>query len=1840
MLGKKEKKLNLNEIERVKQRFSIRKYSFGVTSVLLGLSFIFGPASPVKADTTTDTQTAAVTAKANKDTGQSEATTAETATSAAASTATSEATSSTTSTASAETSAASSEASSQASTEKTSTDSTAASEASKTTDTSEEKKTTESTASTASSETSEDTNNVNSNAIVSAAAVASAPATNTESNASAAASDNTSDGASTADSTASCEAKQTSDASTADSSVNTEATTEVKATPALAVANTSATDNNTKVDQTVIQGESLVMSTDKIGNLGNEDNQIVVTVAVTGNAGDVFTLKIPTNTTSKTKSVLYGVNDVTPLPNADTTTTLDSENGYYIITDTLTSSSSINQKITLTPYRNDGFDGTTTDYIIESESIGNREFTMTLTGQDESGNDLGTATATFTQVMNPQMTPSLNRYPATEDMSEILPNTDYTYQLSLKETTGIISDAQWPIQRVIKSINYGTTITIPVPSSFKLNVDATMAKNAFTDQTTITQAGIGKNIVISVPKGSGESQSNGNAPYYLIGQYVVDGTVKETVSADSPITIDQNLNDEQSKKLIGNAQITWVDKINSEAQLGTAKLSIRGAWEGFTLGLHDVANRLSNFYVENASTYDITDAAFTFDMADGFNATGIKTSAIKGTTSYNYELTYADGTTSTGTVAAGDTINANGSSPIRKAVLRPDVFAAKARTGNQYYMTYAMRSNPDDLFYILGTLAEKYDNGTAVKVGDKLTNSMTVTSSMLKTATIAYPQTIVPDQPTGFIASGSYIGRAGETNKYEIVNGSNAEWGTYIIKKPVIYLKLPQYAIFNRAASTIDGDPEITVFAVDNGDAQVIKLDYSKTDYVFDTSKQIFRISVDISDDAIPGLYQGLSFITTDSQMTLIKLAKDDKLYKAEYTEGIVSDKTYISNTTSLRVMQSSEEFTIGATSKGNQDGIFKNKGVSDTTGTDDMTFKLTPKNTTNHSLTNVRIYTNIPSEANVVLTGPVSTDKANVWYATSAVDLTSNTEETGLTWLTADQVTDWSTIKSIKFGMDTFDKTTQANKTSFEIPVKDLSLQGDVGKTLTLGYKTYSDDFVTPIKKAVATSIVITGPVSESKEIKRTINVHLPSGETQTTTQVVTVTRTGQMDETGAVTYGDWTTGSWDEFTAPTVKGYTPSQSSVEAATVDSTMSDVTVDITYTGDAQKARVDYLDEDNSNAVIQSSDELTGLTNEAIPYSTADVIKALQEKGYVLVTDNFPSGATFDDDVAVDQIFTVIFKHGQEDTTRTQNVTQNVTYVVPDGFDKPADSAQTLTFTQTGKKDLVNGTVTWDAVDDQSFVEVVSPTIAGLTPDKTVVDASDVTPDFTGDKTSTVTVTYTADAQKATVVYVDQDNNNVEVANSGELTGVSKGTIVYSTADTIKALEEKGYVLVTDGFPTDSTFDTDSALDQVFTVVLKHGHEATTRTQNVTQNVTYVVPDGFDQPADSTQTLSFTQTGTKDLVTGNIVWDNVDNQSFNAVTSPTIAGLTPDKTVVDASDVTPDFTGDKTSTVTVAYTADAQKATVVYVDQDNNNAEVANSGDLTGTSKSTINYSTVDTIKALEEKGYVLVTDGFPTDATFDTDKNIDQVFMVVLKHGQEASTRTQNVTQTVTYVVPDGFDQPTDSTQTLSFTQTGKKDLVTGTVTWNAVDDQSFAEVVLPTIAGLTPDTTEVAASDVTPDFMGDKTSIVTVTYTADAQKAKVVFIDQDNNNAEVANSGDLTGTSKSTINYSTANTIKALEEKGYVLVTDGFPTDAVFDTDSTVDQVFTVVLKHGQEATTRTQNVTQTVTYVVPDGFDKPADSTQTLSFTQTGTKDLVTGNIVWDNVDSQSFTAVQVPV
>ncbi|MFI3159792.1 CshA/CshB family fibrillar adhesin-related protein, partial [Streptococcus suis] len=493
---------------------------------------------------------------------------------------------------------------------------------------------------------------------------------------------------------------------------------------------------------------------------------------------------------------------------------------------------------------------------------------------------------------------------------------------------------------------------------------------------------------------------------------------------------------------------------------------------------------------------------------------------------------------------------------------------------------------------------------------------------------------------------------------------------------------------------------------------------------------------------------------------------------------------------------------------------------------------------------------------------------------------------------------------------------------------------------------------------------------------------------------------------------------------------------------------------ITYKALEQKAVIQYLEE-GSNKVLSPADEVTGLADQPIVYSTADTIALIKERGYELVQDNFPTNATFDRDTTSPQVYTVVFREkvvtttpdnpqtpgtpvdptnpdgpkwpdGLKESDLNQTVTRTIKYKYEDGSEAQPDVVETLTYKRTATVNLVTKEVTygdWTSADDD-FDKVDTPAIAGYTPDKASVAAVQDVPATATD--TEVTVTYVKDVQTATITY--QDENGQQLGGVDEVTGKSGEPINYTTTARITELTNQGYEVVTDGFTKEGgqVFDTDKDTPQTFTVVVKakvvpvdpsnppipgtpvdpnnpngpkwpDGLKESDLNQTVTRTIKYVYEDGSEAQPDVVETLTYKRTATVNLVTKEVTygkWTSTDDD-FDKVDTPAIAGYTPDKASVAAVQDVPATATD--TEVTVTYVKDVQTATITY--QDENGQQLGGVDEVTGKSGEPINYTTTARITELTNQGYEVVTDGFTKEGgqVFDTDKDTPQTFTVVVK---------------------------------------------------------------------------------------------------------------------------------------------------------------------------------------------------------------------------------------------------
>ena len=271
-----------------------------------------------------------------------------------------------------------------------------------------------------------------------------------------------------------------------------------------------------------------------------------------------------------------------------------------------------------------------------------------------------------------------------------------------------------------------------------------------------------------------------------------------------------------------------------------------------------------------------------------------------------------------------------------------------------------------------------------------------------------------------------------------------------------------------------------------------------------------------------------------------------------------------------------------------------------------------------------------------------------------------------------------------------------------------------------------------------------------------------------------------------------------------PTISGYT-------AKVVPATPGDLSSDtkVVYVKNDQKASVVYRDETSGSTLETVA--LAGKSGEAVNYSTAERIKHYQDLGYVLVTDGYPAGASFDLDSTVDQAWTVSFKRVALDfnpdnahepgtpiypnqpngpkwpakDAYLKDVTYTVHYASKDSNAKlPADSVQKAQWKRSLTLDSVTGDILtageWKA-DKTKFDLVITPLVNGYFADKGRVASQDVTMD-----SKVETVTYTKFGK---IIAVDEKGNPIP--------GVEAVTYTNDPNDPTKAAmtlvpEVKGY----------------------------------------------------------------------------------------------------------------------------------------------------------------------------------------------------------------------------------------------------------------------------------------------------------------------------------------------------------------------------------------------------------------------------------------------------------------
>lgn len=1098
------------------------------------------------------------------------------------------------------------------------------------------------------------------------------------------------------------------------------------------------------------------------------------------------------------------------------------------------------------------------------------------------------------------------------------------------------------------------------------------------------------------------------------------------------------------------------------------------------------------FTLSNQSTLDITDANLTVDLPDGYNVPATLT--LSENTIYqdqdpdpdniNFIVSYVDGTS---------------------AVITPHQFGNTLTfhvTPNKKIRSLNVRIaqwNPDveyDLSSKHGTYSKTYANGKPVLVGDLLTTKTTLSSPSFN-GEVMMPMKTVFDRLVNKVKEGTFTAvypflpnqtstvpgekNAGSLTYETCVSG----YGHPMLKHPITYIMVPDNAevadlskvTVKYSGAYVDYQPLLTpksvsVITVDGH--RFVKIDCSNYDLLEDGLNVTVPYSnaPDVQNSTKPSV-----FFTVADNLKNGNLNELDDHTVAQALKGLVQKEKIDTSKAVYNgskagypgswIINTVEGMSSATMVSGNTSGI-SILATQDVHGINPDQMKIYGSiiNATNNQIANAYQIINIPdSQDKVSQFTPTMSGQASLIDAVNGTDLSSAGEllySTALTdldnaqaaaadghWLTADQITNWSKVKSV---MLKFDSKALPAKTSarVEIPLVDKDIYQHVGKSISVSSAIFSENKASSNSNLPNLTILPGEPASAKLTVigqaKVNVKVHY-------------------KDDQGNDHYVDL---------PDQAKTYQEGQ-----------------DIMKPEDFMTKNSDLTDADR--ILLPAGIVINWAKGPTIQNSDAQYAAGYQN-----------GTAAFDQTVVPDFDGDTLIYEGAfaKPVTDTRKVTRTIKFVDQNGKQIYPDVAQhSIEFTRSGFEDPFTHKIAWAAIPGSDILpQYQVPKIDGYTPDESQV--AQATVKF-GDPDSAITVTYKANSQVIKVNFIDDTTG--ETLNSKSLDGISDADANYNTKADINNYEKQHYVLVSDSSDgQDLIFDHDDQAMQSYYVHFTHDTKPDSRQDTVTRTITYTGA-GNKTPSAVTQSVHFTQAGTKDLVTGKTKWNDVADQNFVSVGTPEVAGYTPDKSQVAQATVK---YGDKDTTVTVTYVADKQQAKLrFYDDTAKKFIDAAPVLDASGKTDAQVGF-TIPNSYDFSKYNFVNVTKGADPESTdqlagadlsavqygkYDTDDKKDQVFVAHFTHKIKAINEKVTVNETIHYVYEDGSKAHDDYQATpLVFTKTGTKDLVTGEEKATWTKSQKFAEVASPEIPGYTPDQAVVPAVEVA---HGDNDVVRTVTY-------------------------------------------------------------------------------------------------------------------------------------------------
>lgn len=538
------------------------------------------------------------------------------------------------------------------------------------------------------------------------------------------------------------------------------------------------------------------------------------------------------------------------------------------------------------------------------------------------------------------------------------------------------------------------------------------------------------------------------------------------------------------------------------------------------------------------------------------------------------------------------------------------------------------------------------------------------------------------------------------------------------------------------------------------------------------------------------------------------------------------------------------------------------------------------------------------------------------------------------------------------------------------------------------------------------------------------------------------------------------------------------------------------------------------------------------------------------------------------------------------------------------------------------------------------------------PKRTQETTANQEPKIKSDSNNNTSPLNPSDIISATIKVIDDTTKTTRIKM---ISGIKGTPILDNLKTVVSAWLLNNYELV-NKYPTEIN-DNDT-----IEIHIKHQVKQISRTKKIKRTIEYSANDDTAVPDTVINTLTFTQSGTQDLVTNEPSWDLTPiTKEFPEVKTPQIKGYTPDIDTIPAEKITIDndkFNMSFDRTHVVNYLVNKQIITIDIFDQTTD--KIIKTITLTGFTKHIANFNLNNLLNELDKNHYEIVDNKLPNPLVFQADKNLNQ-FKISVKHKEQIVTidniqqfsnlsnltLTKTIHRTINLKAPNRKFEPI--IQTVTFKRSAKIDLVTSKVTYSNYESElTFPKIALDKIDGYELSQNEISEQTIT----AENTDINhTVNLKPNTQIVKIVFEDMDDN--KVINTLQIKGVTDETRQINITDEISDILNENYLL--EHNPLQEIFKFTPAIKTV-TVTFSHRRQTLTLDnpinaqtgenissnlrKTITRTIKFITPDTIETPKDIIQTVHFNRTGLLDLVSKQITYSTWSKdQTFPNVEVP-